>query len=183
MVRVPLILWGPGVIGSGVIEEPVQLIDLMPTLLDLCGLPPPEGAQGRSLRPLLAGAGGATAAASASGAWQRRPVISEKQPLLAGSDFPNAAESYAIVDGDWKLIQNVARPSEKPEFELFEFYKDPLDQKDLARSHPEVVEKLAKQLADWRGKAQAARLKPDSEQEKSLSAEQLERLRSLGYVK
>ena len=53
---------------------------------------------------------------------------------------------YAIVDGDWKLIQNVIRPPDKPEFELFDFYKDPLDQKNVAAEHPDVVARLAKGL-------------------------------------
>jgi arylsulfatase A-like enzyme len=164
MVRVPLILWGAGIPEGVQVEEPVQLIDLMPTLLDLGGLVAPKGAQGRSLRPLLGSpAGGATGA----NGWKRRPSFAEKQPF-GGTGFPGAGESYTIVDGDWKLIQNVARPAEKPEFELFEFYKD---------------QRLAKQLDEWRRKATAARLKPDSEEAKSMSADQLERLRSLGYVR
>ena len=60
------------------------------------------------------------------------------------------------MDGDWKLIHNVARPPEQPEYELFEFYKDPLDQTNLAAEHPEVVERLAKQLEAW----QRARRRP-----------------------
>jgi arylsulfatase A-like enzyme len=180
MVRVPLILWGAGIPEGVQVDEPVQLIDLMPTLLELSSLATPKGAQGRSLRPLLGPAAGGTA--GANGAWKRRPSFAEKQPM-GGTGFPGAAESYTIVDGDWKLIQNVARPADKPEFELFEFYKDPLDQQNLAVQHPEVVQRLAKQLDEWRRKATAARLKPDSEEAKSLSADQLERLRSLGYVR
>jgi arylsulfatase A-like enzyme len=175
MMRVPLIFWGPGRVGKGVkVDETVQLIDVMPTLLELSGLKPPAAVQGQSLRPLLAGA--------ASG-WTRRPAISEKQPSGVGSDFPEAAQSYAIADGSWKLVQNVARPPDKPEFELFDFYKDPLDQKNVASEHPDVVERLSKQLDGWKRMATQARLKPDSEEAKGMTAEQLERLRSLGYVK
>src|SRR6185503_19468406 len=72
MMRVPLIFWGPGRVGKGVkVDETVQLIDVMPTLLELSGLKPPAAVQGQSLRPLLAGAGGGGVAA-ASG-WMRRP--------------------------------------------------------------------------------------------------------------
>ena len=59
------------------------------------------------------------------------------------------------MDGGWKLIQNVVRPPEKPEFELFDFYKDPLDQKDVAAAHPDVVARLARRWtgsATWRGR-------------------------------
>lgn len=181
MVRVPLILWGAGIPKGVEVEAPVELIDLMPTLVELSGLPVPKSAQGQSLRPLLASASGGAAGAATSER-KRRAVVAERQPL-GGKEFPNAGEFYAIVDGDWKLIHNVVRPPEKSEYELFEFYKDPLDQKDLAAQHPDVVERLAKQLDEWSRMAKAARLKPDSEEAKSLSAEQLERLRSLGYVK
>jgi arylsulfatase A-like enzyme len=183
MIRVPLILWGPGRVPKGLkVEEPVELIDVMPTLLEYAGLPLPPGIQGQSLRPLLGpdGRGGAVAAAGSD--WKRRPVIAEKQPQ-DGSDHPRQTECYAIVDGNWKLIHNVVRPPERPEYELFDFYKDPLDQQNLAAEHPDVVERLSKQLEGWKRMATQARLKPDSEDTKGMSAEQLERLRSLGYVK
>jgi arylsulfatase A-like enzyme len=175
MIRVPLILWGPGRVAKGVnVDEPVELIDVMPTLLDLSGLAPPPGVQGQSLRPLLT--------KGAGGGWKRRPPIAEKQPQDT-TDFPNIAESYAIMDGNWKLIHNVARPPEKPEYELFDFYQDPLDQKNVAAEHPDVVARLAKMLDGWHQMAAAAKLKPDSELTKGMTREQLEQLRSLGYVK
>jgi arylsulfatase A-like enzyme len=179
MMRVPLIFWGPGRVGKGVkVEETVQLIDVMPTLLELSGLKPPEGVQGQSLRPLLAG----TDKGGVAAAWTRRPAVSEKKPN-SDPDFPGAAESYAIAEGDWKLIHNVVRPPDTPEFELFDFYKDPLDQRNVAAEHPDVVERLTKQLEGWKRMVTQAKLKPDSEETKGMTAEQLERLRSLGYVK
>jgi arylsulfatase A-like enzyme len=183
MVRVPLILWGPGRVPKGVkVAEPVELIDVMPTLLEYADLPVPQGVQGQSLRPLLASDGRGGGVAAAGSGWKRRPVIAEKQPQGA-PEHPSATESYAIVDGDWKLIHNVVRPPERPEFELFDFYKDPLDQKNVAAEHPDVVERLAKTLDAWHRMALQAKLKPDSEDTKGMTAEQLERLRSLGYVR
>jgi arylsulfatase A-like enzyme len=183
MMRVPLILWGPGHVPGGLdVQEPVQLVDVMPTLLETSGLPVPKEAQGQSLRPLLSPRG-AQGAVAANGGWKRRPLVSEKHPFGNAAEFPSAAESYAIVEGDWKLIHNVVRPEGKPEFELFDFYKDPHDQRDLAAANPEVVARLSKMLEGWRRMAKQAQLKPDTEAAKNLSAEQLERLRSLGYVK
>jgi arylsulfatase A-like enzyme len=182
MVRVPLILWGPGRVPKVKVEEPVELIDLMPTLLEYAEVPVPPGVQGQSLRPLLATDGREGGVAAAGSGWKRRPVIAEKQPQGRG-DYPLATECYAIVDGNWKLVHNVARPPEMPEFELFDFYKDPLDQKNVASEHPDVVERLGKQLEGWKRMAAQAKLKPDSEETKGMTAEQLERLRSLGYVK
>lgn len=51
--RVPLILAGPGISEGMVCEEPVGLIDVYPTLNDLCGLPEKDDLEGHSLRPLL----------------------------------------------------------------------------------------------------------------------------------
>ncbi|MPY86302.1 MAG: sulfatase-like hydrolase/transferase [Luteitalea sp.] len=51
--RVPLIVAGPGIDGGHVCSRPAGMIDVYPTLLDLCGLPPNSSNEGRSLRPLL----------------------------------------------------------------------------------------------------------------------------------
>ena len=50
--RTPLMVAGPG-ISPGTTNAPTGLIDLYPTLLDLCGLPPNQANEGHSLRPVL----------------------------------------------------------------------------------------------------------------------------------
>ena len=55
VARVPLIFAGPGVSSIGERDQLVELIDLGPTLLDLAGLGPLDGASGISIRPLLEG--------------------------------------------------------------------------------------------------------------------------------
>ena len=52
-VRVPLIVSWPGAIAAGVVEPPVRLIDVAPTLVALAGLTPVPGVDGRSLVPLI----------------------------------------------------------------------------------------------------------------------------------
>ena len=54
LVRVPLIISGPGV-APGVIEEQVRHIDLFPTIADLCAVDIPPGIDGRSLRAAMDG--------------------------------------------------------------------------------------------------------------------------------
>ena len=52
--RVPLILAGSGIKNSSVCDRPVGLIDLYPTLVELCDLPKKSSNEGLSLTPLLA---------------------------------------------------------------------------------------------------------------------------------
>lgn len=177
MMHVPLVVrWPAGVDAGRVVEEPVQLVDVMPTLLGLSGLEPPKEIQGQSLVPLLKNG------PPGESGWKRRPVILEKQPM-GEPDFPGSSQSYAVIDGGWKLIHNTVRPPAHPEYELYEFPADPLDQHDVAAEHGDVVQRLAKILDSWHAMATTARLKPDAETSKTLSAEELQRLRSLGYVK
>jgi arylsulfatase A-like enzyme len=183
---VPLVIWRPGSIPTGVVvPEVVETIDLMPTLLALAGLRGPSAMQGRSLVPLLAQPAGSASASgtvrAASGAWQPRPAITEQ--IRARDDrAPLDIDSVAIVTDGWKLIHNTKRYPPRPEFELFDFHKDPLDSRNVASDHPEIVERLSRELAAWRKKADAERLKPDAEATKAMSGEELERLRALGYV-
>jgi iduronate 2-sulfatase len=52
--RVPLVVIAPGAAGNGKpCPRLVELVDVYPTLVDLCGLPPVDGLEGKSLKPLL----------------------------------------------------------------------------------------------------------------------------------
>jgi len=51
-----------------------------------------------------------------------------------------------------------------------------------AARHPEVVARMKTLLEDWRRYAIAARLPSDAETTETMSSEELERLRSLGYI-
>jgi len=190
---VPLIIRWPGVVPEGAeVYETVRTIDLMPTILELCRLTVPDGVQGQSLLPLFSAAMRTSTesiatshrnAAFTTGQWRNEPAVSEylvNEEEKRGD--PEQRDSYAIILDGWKL--NYYEPLEgEPEYELFDHRKDPLDQVNLADKHPEIVERLAKEFKAWKEKATAARLTPDSELEKKLTAEQLQHLRSLGYIK
>lgn len=51
--RVPLIFAGPGIAKNARCGWPAELLDIYPTLLELCGLPPSDGLEGHSLLPQL----------------------------------------------------------------------------------------------------------------------------------
>ena len=55
--RAPMIIAAPGFKGGQVCRSPVEFVDVYPTLAELCGLPPPAGLAGKSLRPVLEDAG------------------------------------------------------------------------------------------------------------------------------
>ncbi len=161
VANVPMVLWGHRVPAGKVVEEVSQTIDLMPTLIELAGLSAPERLQGRSWVPKMRGED-----------LRAQPAFVEhKAP-------PDEKTSFAIVDHQWKLVWY---PGEPDIFELYDRSQDPLDQTDLVAQHPETVESLAadlKQMLSWAEKQRLAEEDVTSE----MSAEQLEQLRSLGYV-
>ena len=177
MLNVPLLLWWRGAIPAGVtVDRTVQNIDLMPTLLELSRLSPPERAQGQSLLPLLASTDPAALG------WMDRPAFAERAVApVAFKPDEKEVESWAIVDDGWKLIKNGVRPEGHPEFELFDHKKDPLNLANVAADHPDTVERLAAKLETWHQEASAARVESDGESAE-VSDEELEKLRALGYV-
>ena len=108
MVNVPLFFWWPEVVPAGaVVDELVQSIDVMPTLLELSGLSVPEQAQGQSLVPLMA----APEAPDMLG-WVSRPAFSERRNPGFGREEPDLPdiESLAVVLDGWKLVKNLNVP-------------------------------------------------------------------------
>ncbi|MDX1501384.1 MAG: sulfatase [Thermoanaerobaculia bacterium] len=179
MIEVPLLFhWPAGLPGGTVVDSTVRTIDMMPTLLELAGVPLPPTVQGAPLSPLWE-----------EGARTRRPgppAVAERKSLFPpdaeGLGAFAGSDSLAIVEPEWKLIWNV-RPAEgTPELELYHRPSDPLDQKNVAAEHPDQVERLRALLEQWERMAVAARLPSDEEAAKDLSAEDLERLKSLGYL-
>lgn len=117
--RIPFIISGGASMGlkSGqVLERPVCLEDLMPTLLDLAGLPAPDGIDGSSLAPLLRG------------------EETDWRPFLHGEHAPCYSREQAhhfLVDETTKYIW---RPLDGRE-QLFDLVEDPRERRDLAADH------------------------------------------------
>jgi arylsulfatase A-like enzyme len=161
-MRVPLVLRFPRRLPAGlVIDGPVSLIDLPPTLLELLGVPPSAGEvmQGRSLVPRIEA---------------REPPDPERPVFLfrpSNSEIPG--EQYAVRVGDWKLIRG---PGEGRR-ELFDLARDPREREDRAAAEAERVEELERRIDDWLRQHERGDAAPDP-----VSPEDLERLRALGYV-
>jgi arylsulfatase A-like enzyme len=178
---VPLMLYRPGVMPAGVkIAQTTRSIDLMPTLLDLSGLAAPPRVQGQSLVPLLAAARDHRPPDALG--WKPQPAVTEKAGTVSGGGPPpRDTESYGVVSEGWRLVDNVRRGPGVPEFELYHHPEDPLDLKDVAGQHSDVVQRLSGQLEAWRKMVLSNQL-PKGATSEGISSKDLERLRSLGYV-
>lgn len=123
LVRVPLIVWGGG-IAPHTIDEPVSLVDLGPTLLDIFGVDTPAWSAGESLVPLLADARDDDYLTTGA----RRLT----RPILAEGRLRRA-----LVTGDMKVIVDLRRKT----IEAYDIAADPgeLDNiydRDRARALP-----------------------------------------------
>lgn len=102
--RIPLVIRAPGVSqAGGSCHRPVSLIDLYPTLLDLCGLPTNtvKNAQGRpldghSLKPLLAD--------PVNGKWDGPDAVLTALYKWA-QHYDPAEQSYTLRDQNWRYIR------------------------------------------------------------------------------
>jgi len=92
--RVPLVVALPGGRAGVTAPETVELVDVLPTLCDLAGVPLPAGVDGRSLAPLVR-AGGADAAA-----WTARPAFTEVQHRdVRGVSMRSGRWRYTVWNG------------------------------------------------------------------------------------
>lgn len=166
MVHVPLILCtSDDSLPRGlVVDEPVSLLDVYPTLVELLGLPKPEGPlRGRSLVPLLC-----------EGQLGERPLfLSARYRKGEQAAEPQLGVSFA----GFKLVHTLRRGTER--FELFDLTADPGETRDVSREHPVRTDAMKALLRDWlvAGDPQTA-----DETGGELTEAMLEELRKLGYV-
>ena len=127
--HVPLLMRIPGIPGGQVISAYAQAADLMPTMLDLCGVDAPGTRHGRSLLPVLRGDADARA----------RGVYLDDQPRHSGRVGQRASrathDDSAAGVGD-ALRGRGAAPR------LFDTTNDPHQQHNVYDSHPEVAREL-----------------------------------------
>lgn len=114
--RVPLIFAGPGVSHGARVTSPAELLDIFPTLVDLAGLPAPEGLEGHSLRPQLEDA-------SAPREW---PAITTHN-----------AGNHGVRSEKWRYIRYADGTEE-----LYDMENDPQEFDNLA-SDPQYAEVIA----------------------------------------
>jgi arylsulfatase A-like enzyme/Flp pilus assembly protein TadD len=153
-LHVPWILWSRG-LRPQVFSETVRQVDVMPTLLDLLSVPPPEAIVGQSLRPYLAG---------------------ELRYETPASYF-EALNPH--LTRDWAPLTGVVRDGHKlirlPRAELYDLSRDPQEKENLYREKTGVARRLEEELDGIAAEGEPATAEPPD-------PETLEKLRALGYL-
>ena len=172
LLHVPLIIRWPGHLQPAVNTSLVATLDVAPTLVKLAGLPEEPRFTGRALVAPEGGLGSSLRTARYHAAkLPKEPVVAEEAAfriLPSGERAPAVEPQYALYL-DW-----VTFIDEGDRAELYDLKDDPEQEHDRSAEHVKGVEGLRKQvhkIAESSGSGAAA---PD--------AEQLEQLRSLGYV-
>lgn len=127
--RVSFLMRWPGQLPAGrKIAQPTAHIDILPTLLDLCGIRAENAADldGLSLAPLLRGE---------ADDLPERSIVVQLQP-----DAPQKWHHTALIKGRWRLLNGV---------ELYDVDRDPGQTRDLAAESRHVVEVLRRDYDRW----------------------------------
>jgi arylsulfatase A-like enzyme len=133
VIRVPLILTGPG-IDPGRRPELVSSADIAPTLLDLTHSTPLPRAQGRSLVPLMEGC---------APSWRSSVLIEEDQPY--GVDgLPAPVRIRTIVSDSARLTEIAGQQT----VELFDLTHDSNEMSNVAVSSPELLSRARAEMID-----------------------------------
>jgi len=125
LAHVPLIVRSPGLPAGRVVEGPVELIDVFPTLLELCDLPLPDGLAGASLVPRI-----------------------ERGRSDASAFTYTRFNSSLIAPDGWQLILPTPRGEceEGLETALYDLSADPEARVNLAAEHPQRVEQMSAEI-------------------------------------
>ena len=142
-IRSPLFVHWPARLTAGPkSDEVVAHIDILPTLLDICGVPVPADLQldGRSFLPLLTGN---------SRGWPDRAIVLQAHR----GDQPVAYHNFALRTRHWKLLNASGFHQEsldgEPQFELYDMLNDPLEMQNLAEALPDTLRRLKSDYDRW----------------------------------
>jgi arylsulfatase A-like enzyme len=156
LVHVPLMIRWPGHVAPGEVGATASLMDVAPTLCALSGVTPEPTFTGRDLLAL-----------------RDEPV---ERPLLMHGNLWGPAHWGWLQDG-YKLIR-----TGDGQVLLFNIREDPHEQNNLATAEPERVQQMSEDMRLAYEAAVAGAQNAPADSGVNLTPEQLERLRSLGYV-
>lgn len=172
LLHVPLVMRLPETtIRGAVVDGIVQSVDVVPTILELLGLPPAADTQGISLAE-LAREGGTSPrefawSESTQGGQEWKSLRTRSHKLIAGFDLPTPERSGIPGPPAWES--------------LFDLAADPKEQNNLFESETKLAQSLHDRLLA--GFLELTRPIGDSTPGRALEPEVLERLRKLGYLR
>ncbi len=168
-LHVPLIVRVPGGRAGGVVETPVGTVDILPTILEVLGVPTPKGVQGRSLAQEL------SAAELTVGEPPARSAATEPAVLYAETLSPRLGygwgEMRALYSGGRKYVFG-------PRPELYDLDADPRELRDLVAIEPETAERMQRQLSRFLSDHAA----DDLDAAVDMDEETRRKLMALGYL-
>ena len=128
-LHIPLIFYYPGKVPAGArFTDYVQMKDIMPTIMDLMGLPTKIEFDGRSLTPLFRG----------------EPRAQETELYITECTW---MRKHGWRTPEWKLIHALEPDMHfKPEIELYDMINDPEENVNLAEQEQEVVALLESRM-------------------------------------
>jgi arylsulfatase A-like enzyme len=171
-IRTPLLLRVPGAAPRRV-SDPVENLDIVPTVLDLLGVTV-DGGGSRGASP--AAGGGRSAGAPAHVQFEGRslrPLI-EGLPLRLGYQRASQGSLHSVADGRFKLVQNLGTQH----FALYDLAADPGERRDVSTARRRDFARLRALLEAWLARTEGRPGKGGPEQ----AAEAARRLRSVGYL-
>lgn len=142
-IRSPLLVLWPGHLPEGqTVDAMAAYIDLMPTIIDLCGVTPAESLDldGKSLALLMKGEERKTPHDKLF-FWVDEPVMPGGYGVLNdNARFEYPRKTYAARSGQWKLVSGK---------ELYNLDSDPFEQKNLAAVYPDKMEEMEQAFERW----------------------------------
>lgn len=172
------LMWNPKLLGGARrVTQPVQLIDVMPTLLDLLNVKAPDIVQGQSLVPLILG----------RPFHRRTPVMTSRfaHPNAKPNGFvpENRINTFSVVEANWKLIyREKGRDVGLNRVELYDRRTDRTETNNVAGAHPQEVERMLAELGKWVDAQKQIRAVLGKGARSTLDQQTLDQLRSLGYI-
>jgi len=145
VLHVPLLIRDPTLPQIGTrVSQPVQAIDLAPTLLERVGIPVDQNMDGQSLLPLL-GMG--------EGSYEPRPhyAMTSAHNAAVRTDDTKLILTNFVVDKDARDRSPRLRdePAVVPHLELYDLIADPDEQHNLIDEQPERAATLESALEAW----------------------------------
>lgn len=170
-LHIPMGITWPGRLAPRVIETPALITDLAPTLLGLVGLPVPEFFQGLDWTPVVWGEEPAPAG--------RVTYYQAHKGVTSPKEDPNKTRQRGLLEVA-RLEEGVKEILRVPKNlrRLFDLGTDPSERQDLATPRSEISD----DLRSWLETVQAGLAVADQLPPPSLSQEDLEALRALGYI-